>query len=358
MLVISTPGGVKAWPNAAEAVKTSPKNAVSAALYRDLVAAGAVDYLVKPLKEQAFSKAIDRALAQKAREASLLAASQAHAAGAMMVHPTAAASAPPRVVVFVGTRGGAGATTCAIATAMLLGEATKQQVLLMDLDLRYGTVMLALDLDPTAALREALDQPDRIDNLFIEQSSQRKGERLFVIGAEEPPTMELALKPNAVADVLREFQKRFRLVVIDAPRNDPAMQAQAVAAATDIVIVCDLSLAGVRDAMRLGSLIHEIAPKAQTHLLASGSGDPKKQPVQVADVERSLKQKVLFQVPFDEKSIALAVSAGKPLPEAAKASPIVKSLNTLVKRLDASPEPAKADGKTAKKPLFGFFKKG
>ena len=96
------------------------------------------------------------------------------------------------------------------------------------------------------ALREALDQPDRIDALFIQQVAQKKGDFLYAIGAEEPPGGGFQARPHAAADFLRSVHRRFRWIVADVPRGDPVIQRQVIEASTDIVLVTDLSLPGVR----------------------------------------------------------------------------------------------------------------
>src|SRR5262249_33484333 len=71
-------------------------------LYRELVAAGAVDYLLKPLDPDALGAAIADAV---------------HSA-----QPVAGPSRSGRTLVFVGARGGVGATTAAVSTAWLLAH--------------------------------------------------------------------------------------------------------------------------------------------------------------------------------------------------------------------------------------------
>ena len=99
-------------------------------------------------------------------------------------------------------------------------------MLLIDFDLHYGSLMLALDLEAIDALREALDQPDRIDALFIQQVAQKKSEYLYAIGAEEPPGGGFQARPHAAADFLRSVHRRFRWIVADVPRGDPVIQRQ------------------------------------------------------------------------------------------------------------------------------------
>ena len=217
----------------------------------------------------------------------------------------------------------------------MLGARLAEEVLLIDFDLHYGSLMLALDLEAIDALREALDQPDRIDALFIQQVAQKKNEYLYAMGAEEAPSGGFQARPHAAGDFLRSVHRRFRWIVADVPRGDPVIQRQVIEASTDILLITDLSLPGVRDAMRLQQLVQEVAPNAQLRIATSGAIDARRSAVKVADVERTLKRKVDCQIPADSGAALAAVNFGKPLSEAAPNSGIVKALRPLVASLDA-----------------------
>ncbi len=304
-------------------------------LFRDLMGTGVADYLVRPLADGVLQKSLDKALAARARDVELAdakAALQAATAGGALVPRSASDDVAPLVVACAGTRGGVGATTVAIALASMLGQARNREALIIDLDIHYGSVMLALDLDPTDALQEALATPERVDNLFVDQSIQRKGDLLCAMGAEEPPQNAAAarLETGAIPKVVSKYQRRFRQIVLDMPRGDPIVQRQALETATDFVLVSDLTLAGARDAMRLLNLAHEVAPQLRIHVVAGGVADPRKAPIKLADLERSVKQKVVCQIANDEKSVSAAINAGKPLNEASPRSIATKSLQPVV----------------------------
>lgn len=310
-------------------------------LFRDLLGAGAADYLVRPMRPGVMRKAVDTALAAKRRERE---AGEARAKleqmGSSNMMVTTDPNVPARVVAVVGARGGVGASTVATSIASMVAAENKSDVLILDLDLHYGSVMLSLDLDPSDALREALTSPERVDNLFIEQSVQRKGEFLCALGAEDPPNTPVQLEKGVLSQLVAKFQRKFNFIVLDVPRGDPVMQQQAFECATDIIVVGDLTLTGVRDGMRLLNFITECAPRATIFVVAGGSADPRKSPIRIADLEKSLKRKVDGQVAYDEKALAGAINSGVPVPEAAPRSPIVKSLQPLVKEFRA-PESAK-----------------
>jgi pilus assembly protein CpaE len=293
------------------------------ALYRDLLAVGFNDYLAMPFAEGAMGRAVERAIEARQRGA---------AGAPALANPQK--DAKPRTLSVVGARGGVGATTAAVTIAAMLGARLKEDVLLIDFDLHYGSLMLALDLEAIDALREALDQPDRIDSLFIQQVAQKKSEHLYAMGAEEAPTGGFQARPHAANDFLRSVHRRFRWIVADVPRGDPVIQRQVLEASTDILLITDLSLPGVRDAMRLQQMVHEVAPGARLLIATSGAIDARRSAVKIADIERTLKRKVDCPIPSDITAALAAINFGKPLSDAAPNSGIVKALRPLVASLD------------------------
>ena len=95
-------------------------------LFRDLLSAGASDYLVKPSTREALTAVLERTSASFGTTPDGLG----------------------QVIVFIGSRGGVGATTSAVSCAWLMANERRERVALVDLDLHFGTVALKLDLDP------------------------------------------------------------------------------------------------------------------------------------------------------------------------------------------------------------------
>lgn len=341
LLVVDLAGSTDPVADAAALKTAAPGNCLviglgqinDVALYRELLAVGFHDYLALPLGEGVMKRTVERMLELRER------------GGISPLGASAANAFKPRTLSVIGARGGVGTTTLAITIGCLLGKRLKEEVLLVDFDLHYGSLMLALDLEAIDALREALDQPDRIDALFIQQVAQKKSDYLYAMGAEEAPGGGFQARPHAAGDFIRAMHRRFRWIVADVPRGDPVLQRQVIEASTDIVLVTDLSLPGVRDAMRLQQLVQDVAPGGRLHLVTSGVGDPRRSAVKVADVERTLKQKIACQVPSDLSAALAAVNFGKPLSEAMPNSAILRALRPLVASLD---EAAVADGKSGR----------
>src|SRR4029453_13148399 len=76
----------------------------------------------------------------------------------------------------IGVRGGGGAPPASTSLAWLLGAKAQRSTALLDLDIHFGTGALALDLEPGRGLTDAIENPSRIDGLFIERAMVRANE--------------------------------------------------------------------------------------------------------------------------------------------------------------------------------------
>jgi pilus assembly protein CpaE len=279
-------------------------------LFRELVAAGASDYLVKPLAPDSIYGAIQTAM-QAERPA------------------PAPDEVERRIVAVLGSRGGIGTTTAAINVAWLLAHERKQKVGLIDLDLQFGTAALALDIEPGGGLWEALEQPSRVDTLFVDRVMVKESDNLYVLGAEEPLTREPAIDPSGVSVLLKAVSDKLPWLVVDLPRGTGFVQHQVLTTATDILLLCDFSVAGIRDATRLLEPIRVWAPEARLLTIAGRTAAS----LAPADFERHVGRKLDHIIPLDAKAVAAANNSGRPIPVVAHDSPTIKAFREVVEVL-------------------------
>jgi pilus assembly protein CpaE len=285
-------------------------------LFRDLLAAGCNDYLVKPATREALAAALEkRSAAAVTGDGGL-----------------------GQVIVFVGSRGGVGATTTAVSCAWLLAEERRERVALVDLDLHFGTIALKLDTDPGGGLCEALEQPSRIDSLFIERAMVKVTENLRVLAAEASATQHLIIDAGAVDTLIYELRRKFTRIIVDLPRGATPIQRVVLAAASNVVVLCERSLAGLRDTIRLQTMMREQAPQVHLWLVEAGATGGRAL-IGKSEFQKGIGQALNAGISYDPKSAGAAVNSGQPLPVVAPRAPIVREFRQLAE-LIAGPAPA------------------
>ena len=278
-------------------------------LFRDILALGVEDYLVKPVSAEALDAAVARLITEPAKTAT-----------------------EGRLVAVVGARGGVGATTVATNIAWSLAHEQGRNVALVDLDLFFGDVALSLDLEPGRGFLEALENPGRIDGLFIERAMVKASERLSVLSAEESIEQGLAFDPKAMDLLLGELRRGFEDVVIDLPRFAARTQLPLLSPPSRLAIVSALSLAGMRDTMRLADFAAKARPDAEVSVIANRANAGGMSRV---DFERGTGRPVDHMIPDDPKAVAIAAGRGKPLVHAVPRGKTARALGGLAASPDA-----------------------
>jgi pilus assembly protein CpaE len=262
-------------------------------LFRDLLQHGVADYLVKPVTPALLQKAL-----MSATDQTVIAKGNQKLGKLIAVH---------------GTRGGVGATTVATSVAWLIAEERRRRVALVDLDLQFGTVALSLDLEPSHGLREALENPNRIDGLFMDRVLVQQSERLFVLSAEESPDESLLLDYGAVELLLTELRSKFHYVIVDLPRTTNPCTQQVLQSANEMLLVTDYSLAGMRDTMRIAAAMPTLNAACSITVVVNRSGEHKQGEMPRAEFEKGIGRKLDFILPFDAKTVAAATNFGQPV---------------------------------------------
>lgn len=307
-------------------------------LYRDLIASGLHDYLLKPLSPDALRDAF----------------ASAQTVFSTPKHIDASAERPHVMAAVIGARGGAGASTIATSLAWLMGQAHGRSSALLDLDVHFGTGALQLDLEPGRGLTDAIENPSRIDGLFIERAMVRANDKLSVLSAEAPINQPLLTDGAAFYQLQEELRAAFEATIVDLPRGMLVAHPHLMHDVSVTVVVCELTLASARDVIRILSWIKTNAPQTQVLLVANrvaaAGGE-----VSRKEFEASVERKVDLVVPFDTKVAVQAAKLGKTVAEAGKGSKMAGAILDLANRLvntadEAAPEP---EAKAKKPSLMG-----
>jgi pilus assembly protein CpaE len=311
-------------------------------LYRDLLMSGLQDYLLKPLSPDALRDSF-------ANAQTILNAPK---------HEEHNTDRPHISTAIIGTRGGAGASTVAASVAWTFSDRLGHQTGFLDLDVHFGTGALAMDLEPGRGLTDAIDNPSRIDGLFIERAMIKANDKLSILSAEAPMSSPVLTDGSAFYQLQEEFRAAFANTVIDMPRSMLIAYPHLMQDVNVSVVVTELTLAAARDTIRVLAWLKQNAPHSKI-LVVANKVQTTSLEITRKDFESTIERKIDLVLPSDPKAAAQAAKVGQPLVEAVRGSKVASGIvaladmitGTAAEAVEAAPTEAKA-----KKSVMAGFK--
>ena len=250
-----------------------------------------------------------------------------------------------KIYTFLPAVGGAGVTTLAVQTAMILlnsgGPRAKPSTCLVDLDFQHGAVADYLDLEPRLNLAEIEPRPDRLDRQLLEVMLSYHASGLAVIAAPNRPAEMRSFDPDVVTRLLDLVSTNFEYVVFDMPRTWFSWTDSVLLGSNKLFIVSETTVPGLRHAKQLVAAIGErLGEGPNPHVIVNrfaqkvfDSG------LRRGDLAQTLGDAFLSAIPNDYALVREAIDRGVPLDEVKPGNKITAELKKLV--LDA---PSKSAG--------------
>jgi pilus assembly protein CpaE len=177
-----------------------------------------------------------------------------------------------------------------------------------------------------------------------------------VLSAEEPLGDNLALDPEAFDSLLADLKANFDWVIVDLPRTGVLPEQRVVNQSDKVVLVSDLTLAGMRDAMRMSGFVKQLKPDVQLVVMVNKLGANPKSEVPQAEFSRGIGAPVAFALPYEPAAAGAAAAAGRPIALSAKSSKLLKALRKSSLDLTGEAPEKKKSGRLL--PGLGLKRKG
>jgi len=213
-----------------------------------------------------------------------------------------------RVFTFTNAKGGAGATTAAVNTAVALQE-IHGGVVLVDFA-ALGHAGLQLNARPTFGLPDALQNLHRLDNALLEGLlTECKGGLQLLAGPQQP----MMLSPT-MAELARLFDllvSGFRYVVVDCSNRMDQTARLLCELSNAVLMVAQADVVSLWSANRLRAFLEEGGPRDRVRLVLNRY---KKIPgFSDEDVEKATNCKLLWKLPNNHQAVAPAIDKGTPV---------------------------------------------
>jgi pilus assembly protein CpaE len=249
--------------------------------------------------------------------------------------PTADATTEAEIYTFLPAVGGAGVTTLAVQTAMLLlnsGTRGKSSTCLVDLDFQHGACADYLDIEPRLNLSEIEPRPERLDRQLLEIMLSQHPSGLAVIAAPNRPAEMRSFDPDMVTRLLDLVSSHFDYVVFDMPRTWFSWTDSVLLGSNRLFIVSETTVPGLRQAKQLVNAIRERLgdePKPQV-IINRFVGKMFSSGLRRSDVEQAIGDAFLACIPNDYGLVREAIDRGVPLEDVKKGNKITMQLKKLI----------------------------
>jgi pilus assembly protein CpaE len=238
-----------------------------------------------------------------------------------------------RVISFVGSRGGVGSSTLATNIAWTLANATQEEVIGIDLDFNFGTMALALNLDPKQAVFEALTEAERIDPVLVERFMTEHGPHFSVLSTTgslkemaEPSTEEV----ERLIDICRSMAQ---FVVLDLPRQWSAWASSVLLLSDEIVLTANPDIANLRDAKMMFDWLKGRRGSASNRLVLNKADVAKRNQLSAKDFQDTLGVAPGLTIGFDPTLFAQLANNGQMVGEGAKSHRLNEQLRQFAHQL-------------------------
>ena len=295
---------------------TGPIN--SAQFVIQVMRAGALEYLRRPIDEDELSVALEKI--SRARK----------------LTPSTGRRADV-ITVFSGS-GGIGVTTLAISLALALAENTSRQVLLIELDTRPSDAMTFLDIRPPYSVADALHNIDRMDESFIQGLVVKYDNGLMVLTA--PPRPEPPYDGERVQMMLEILRTHFDYIVIDCRHDYDAATMTALDNSDTILLLTAPNVASVRSATAAISALRQ-SGMDMTKIKPVISRERTGVDVDTKHVKDTLGMPIFWATPNDYASTVSAINHGRPLVSGGSSSKLMVSVRGLAEKLATPSKAAK-----------------
>jgi len=275
-------------------------------LYRELIRSGVSEYLVLPASPQAIVNAIS----------DLFAAEGAAPIG--------------RTIGFISAKGGAGASTIAHNVAWAISQNLRQDALILDMDLPFGTAGLNFNQDPPHGIADAVSASGKADPTMLDRLMSKAANHINLLTAPAMLDRTFDFGERDFEQVIELAQKSTPVVILDIPHTWNAWVRHTLATIDEIVIVAEPDLANLRNAKNLADTTKALRPNESPPLVVINQiGMPKRPEIPAQEFATSVECKLIGQIPFDAATFGTAANNGQMLAEVAPNNRINEVFRTI-----------------------------
>ncbi len=235
-----------------------------------------------------------------------------------------------QLVTVFSAKGGCGKTTVSTNLAAALAKMGRR-VCLVDLDLAFGDVAIALQLFPDRGIANLAGRSGRLDRTSIASIVTNHGPNLDTILAPVEPGAAESVSADLVSELLKVLKSMYDVVVVDTP---PAFTDQVLTsfdASDHMALLTTLDVPALKNLkISLETLDLLGYSRERFHIILNRADS--KVGLAVEDVQKTLNLPIAALLP-SSRAVPAAINRGIPIMHEAPNHPVSQAVRKLAERL-------------------------
>ena len=232
------------------------------------------------------------------------------------------------IITVFSNKGGVGKTFIATNLAASLALGSDKRVALVDFDLDYGNVGLALNLVSHFTISDVINEIRNLDREMMEGYMIPHSSGMLVLAAPAEARLNEFINSDHIETILKTLRTSFDYIVVDMPCRLKDNLEPVFRESDQLILVVDQNLSTIQNVKAFAGELEALNyPKNKLKLLLN-SYDRKKE-IALKDIETTLKLGISIAIPYDYKLVSGALNRGLPVELFGPRSKVAKSITLL-----------------------------
>ncbi|GEA51107.1 Flp pilus assembly protein [Vibrio inusitatus NBRC 102082] len=246
------------------------------------------------------------------------------------------------LLVFVNSKGGSGASTVSLNTAIELAKNKENKVLYLDLDVQFGAIQDYLDLKPQYGLHDIIDGSNELDEVSLQTLVTTHFSGLSFLNFQQMHPIENELKARSLHTVIPSLREHYSHVVADLSRGIEANYSSLILQATKVYFIAQQSYVSIKNTNDMLGVVELEFGLSRDQVEVVVNRYDKKQHLKITDIEEALGQIRVHVMPNDYKIVNESSNLGKPFSLSKKKSPVSEAIERLASSISKNEEETKS----------------
>ena len=232
-----------------------------------------------------------------------------------------------KLILVFSAKGGCGKTTLSTNLAQVLASDPDKTVCLADFDLQFGDIAVAMQLEPSKTISDAIRMEQSLDLQGIRSLVTHVKPNLDVLMAPLDPADVEFVTADLAQKILRGLKDTYDYVVVDAPPAFTEVILRAFDLADRYLLLTTLDTPSLKNLkVTLGTLAALGMPRNKWHVIVNRA--TAKSGITLSDVQTAIGMEISATIP-DSDLVPIAINQGKTVVELQPNHPVSKAVQRI-----------------------------